>query len=402
MNILQTMKAKVIAGVIATVTITIVVIAIIFIMKGKDTYRIIQVLEVGGTATVTRDSDVIDVYEKMNLQSGDEIHVSADGFLRLIMDEDKFIYLEPATKILLEASGNKVDSKTKLHLMSGAVVNELKTKLSPNSSYEVSTPNSTMAVRGTVFRVAITYDEENNSYTTVQVMEGIVESTLINPDGSLDTKTEKRMIGPGKMVKIRGDKVKSVYLVDLEDIDWDEMPSEVIEVLCEIVNGGHELTITIDTLNEILGERKAKEEQEALSGSDKEQVESNKNEDEEDSNSLDADITPPITPTPTVTPTSVVTSTPKVTPTPVVTPTPIVTPTPTVSASSDSDNNSSSSSSSPSQYTVTFVYGRTTFATQTVTSGGTATEPKLMPAQSGSWNWNFSDPVTSDITIEWN
>lgn len=48
-------------------------------------------------------------------------------------------------------------------------MNYLSEKLSEKSSYEVTVPNSTMAVRGTVFRVAIVYDEGGDSYTTVQV-----------------------------------------------------------------------------------------------------------------------------------------------------------------------------------------------------------------------------------------
>ena len=35
------------------------------------------------------------------------------------------------------------------------------------------------------------------------------------------------------------------------------------------------------------------------------------------------------------------------------------------------------------------------------TKGEKVTEPSLAPAASGSWDWDFSKPVNSDIEIEW-
>jgi len=51
--------------------------------------------------------------------------------------------------------------------------------------------------------------------------------------------------------------------------------------------------------------------------------------------------------------------------------------------------------------TVTFTYNGKVFGTQTITRGDKATEPTLAPAASGSWDWDFSEPVNKDITIEW-
>ena len=54
----------------------------------------------------------------------------------------------------------------------------------------------------------------------------------------------------------------------------------------------------------------------------------------------------------------------------------------------------------PPTYTVTFQYNGATFATQTVTSGKTATLPKLQPTQSGSWT-GIDKPITGNTTIVW-
>lgn len=46
-------------------------------------------------------------------------------------------------------------SKTVIELQSGAITNDIRNKLSEGSSCEVNTPNSTMSVRGTMFRVVV-------------------------------------------------------------------------------------------------------------------------------------------------------------------------------------------------------------------------------------------------------
>ena len=67
---------------------------------------------------------------------------------------------------------------------------------------------------------------------------------------------------------------------------------------------------------------------------------------------------------------------------------------------------------STTSYTVTFTYYGDIFATQTVTSGGTASMPKLQPSASGNWctvtdssteysPYTFGTPVTGNITLIW-
>lgn len=55
----------------------------------------------------------------------------------------------------------------------------------------------------------------------------------------------------------------------------------------------------------------------------------------------------------------------------------------------------------PGPFTVTFMYGGEVFGTQTVENEGFASEPSLMPAPSGKWDYDFSKPITEDTTIEW-
>ena len=147
-----------------------------------------------------------------NLESGDEVAVDSSSNLVLELDGDKYVMLEPGTKITLEAEGTKTDSKTTIHLQAGAVVNHLTEKLNDKSSYEVTVPNSTMAVRGTVFRVEVTYDENGDSFATVSVFQGVVASRLIFPDGTIEELDKEKQIPMGKEVIVHGDTDISEHL----------------------------------------------------------------------------------------------------------------------------------------------------------------------------------------------
>lgn len=68
-----------------------------------------------------------------------------------------------------------------------------------------------------------------------------------------------------------------------------------------------------------------------------------------------------------------------------------------VGNSSDKDTTSEANGS----FTVTFMYNGSVFGTQTVEKGGQASVPSLAPAQSGSWDFDFSKEITGDTTIEW-
>ncbi|MGN0155491.1 MAG: FecR domain-containing protein [Lachnospiraceae bacterium] len=67
--------------------------------------------------------------------------------------------------------------------------------------------------------------------------------------------------------------------------------------------------------------------------------------------------------------------------------------------SDSSDKDTKSEANGP--FTVTFMYNGSVFGTQTVEKGGQASVPSLAPAQSGSWNFDFSTEITKDTTIQW-
>ena len=358
-----------------------------FGMKKEESYRDIKVMSIKGTATVERASvGALDAYEDMKLESGDRLSVDSSSSLILSMDDNKYAMLEPGSSLTLEADGTRENSRTIIHLEAGAVMNYLSEKLSEKSSYEVTVPNSTMAVRGTVFRVAIVYDEDGDSYTTVQVFDGIVGSRLIFPDGRIDE--EEVQITPGREVQIHGDTEISEYVGDKgHDIDYTTLNREALEFLLFCIDDGSDLCLTREEVEELLRRLDQPEEEP---------------EEQEEAEEPEKEVKKPV-----------VIETPE----PVV---PAVEETPSSSGGSsetskdspgNDDNQKShhSSKKKPSSsdeetktYTVTFqTASGDVFCTQTVEDGKTASKPKLQPSASGSWNYDFTKAVTENIIIKW-
>lgn len=358
-----------------------------FGMKKEESYRDIKVMSIKGTATVERASvGALDAYEDMKLESGDRLSVDSSSSLILSMDDNKYAMLEPGSSLTLEADGTRENSRTVIHLEAGAVMNYLSEKLSEKSSYEVTVPNSTMAVRGTVFRVAIVYDEDGDSYTTVQVFDGIVGSRLIFPDGRIDE--EEVQITPGREVQIHGDTEISEYVGDKgHDIDYTTLNREALEFLLFCIDDGSDLCLTREEVEELLRRLDQPEEEP---------------EEQEEAEEPEKEVKKPV-----------VIETPE----PVV---PAVEETPSSSGGSSetsksspgnddnqkshhsSKKNPSSSDEETKTYTVTFqTASGDVFCTQTVEDGKTASKPKLQPSASGSWNYDFTKAVTENIIIKW-
>ncbi len=359
--------------------------------KKEEAYRNIKVMSINGSATVERASvGTLDAYADMKLENGDRLSVDGSSSLTLSMDDDKYAMLEPGSSLTLEADGTKENSRTVIHLEAGAVMNYLSQKLNEGSSYEVTVPNSTMAVRGTVFRVAIAYDENGESYTTVQVFEGIVGCRLVFPDGTISE--EEVQLAPGKEVLIHGDTSISEYVGDKgHDIDYTTLNREALEFLLFCIDDGADLCIPREEVEELLRRLDQPEEE---------------TEEQEEAEEPEKEVKKPV-----------VIETPE----PVV---PAVEETPSSSGGSsetskgspDNDDDQKSHHSSkkkPSSsdnttneetktYTVTFqTASGDVFCTQTVEDGKTASKPKLQPSASGSWNYDFTKTVTENIIITW-
>lgn len=305
-----------------TILIPVVVIALIaiiafFFLKDDEGYRMIQVYEVNGEALIERENvGSMDAYENLNLLSGDRVTTMLDSYTRLKLDEDKYLLAEEDSVIELVATGDEKSSRTNINLLQGAVTIEVENKLNEDSTFEVTTPNSVMAVRGTVFRVKTELDENGNPTTRVAIFEGAVGAQRKDENGNL---SEETLIEESKEAVIYVDNEEEV-LVILDEINTSDLPLEVLEFLKEITEDGRKLSISLEEIEA------------AIEVVKQESTEANNTEEKE-------------------------------------------------------------------TFTVTFTYNGSVFGTQQVTEGELAIRPTLMPAPSGSWNFDFSTPITEDIEV---
>lgn len=244
-ELLKTTKGKAALGGSAALVVG-VVIAISLLLNGQE-YRTIAVQEVNGTSIVQNEKqESSNAYAGMHLNSGDDVTVQAASDMTLLLDMDKYVYAEENTHFWLEAEGDKETSKTRIYLDQGAELNRLNTKLKEGEEYEVDTPNSVMAVRGTVFRVCVYYDSDGLAWTSAEVYEGEVEISLKTLEGEFNGVSE--VFGPGEAALIRASSDFSEFVVDEKEevklpIDYKAIPQNTALKLVEFIDDGEELCI---------------------------------------------------------------------------------------------------------------------------------------------------------------
>lgn len=195
----------------------------------KDSFRSVQIYNLKGTAQIERqESGVINAVENLYLEAKDRVTVAAESMMRLKLDDDKYVSAEENTVFSIQAEGSKEDSRTTISLETGAITNEIQNPLSKDSLYEVQTPNSVMAVRGTIFRVEVTHDKNADIYTKVTTFEGSVSLKLLSADG---TYGDEVIVESGKEIVIRSDSKGTEYQGEPAETDYSELPPEVLSQL---------------------------------------------------------------------------------------------------------------------------------------------------------------------------
>ena len=251
----MTKAAKTKLGVAVGAVAASAAIVAVVLLSGEDSFRTVAVEEVNGTTLVSSNGqEAVDAYEGMHLYSGDDVSVQQESDMTMVLDMDKYVYAEPGTHFWLECAGTADDSRTVIYMDAGSILNHIKDNLNEGEVYQVDTPNSTMAVRGTVFRVTVYRGEDGLVYTLLEVFEGHVQVDLKTEDGEYNGVSE--IFGPGESALIRGNSDFSEFVRDGE-IEWieaktntvklpiayKEIPQGTAKVLVGIIDDGTELCI---------------------------------------------------------------------------------------------------------------------------------------------------------------
>ena len=239
-------KIGLIAGISAAALILIagIIAAVVIFGKKPDVYRVIKVLTAEGHSYVTRgDIKDLEAYDGMALQSGDSIHVDGNSSLILMLDEDKIAYVEQNTDFKIIAEGTAKDSRSKILLERGALTCEIQNSLGSGSTYEVDTPNSTMAVMGTVFRTEV---------SDADTIREVLESGAIQPSMLFMGETLESLGADNLNTITRLTIADGVVKVQLHDENGNKVGDEIVfNVNTDVLIGGNDTQSSI--LEQITG-----------------------------------------------------------------------------------------------------------------------------------------------------
>lgn len=190
-------SGKIIAIIVLIAVIIVgVVVGVVLMGKKKNSYRLVKVQSYTGNVTIERDKKNKNIFEGIKLIPDDVVTTFDDSFVELLVDSDKHIGADANTSFKISAVGSEKAGKVRIELLHGSALFTIDNKLNDASTFKVKTPNATLSVRGTIFRVE--YDEASN-VTSVSVKEGTVAVT--------GASGEDYLLEAGKSGKITGDGV---------------------------------------------------------------------------------------------------------------------------------------------------------------------------------------------------
>ena len=246
-SFLTTAKGKAIAGIVTLAVIAVVAIVAVISSRG---YRTIAIEELNGTTRVSNNSTTEDAYVGQHLKSGDDVKVEKSSDLTLGLDSDKYVYAKENTHFWVEAQGKSDNTRTIIKLDEGSALCRIDNKLKDTEAFQIDTPNSTMSVRGTVFKTETSIDSTGDRYTCVDVFEGAVNIQVKMENGQ--NTSENRTIGAGERAVIRSNKNISEFVKGNDEIVYEELTQGEALFLGKVIDDGRDITISKELLYDIV------------------------------------------------------------------------------------------------------------------------------------------------------
>ena len=178
------------------------VIAIIILVIALGGHRVIKINSTVGTVSLDRNSSDKEIVNGMNLKSGDKVTTGQDGLVELLVDEDKHILAKENTRFKIISKGDENKGKLKIKLEYGSTLIGIDSKLEDGQEVELETPNASLSVRGTTFKVDYNPDEEK---TVVSVAEGVVRVSTPSETKDVEAGQQATVVKEGDIV------IESIY-----------------------------------------------------------------------------------------------------------------------------------------------------------------------------------------------
>lgn len=225
---------KIILIAIAALIVVIIGATALSIAYGGETTRTLTISEISGDVVIIRGEKQFYANKRTKLQSGDVINTAENGTVRVRIDEDKLISVEPNSAVYVFYTGISDKGEVSVNIAGGAVTCQLNKPLKKNEKFRVLTPNAAVGVRGTVFRTEFNFEEkymgyENVMLTHVQNFDGQVMLQLYGTDGEkvdepmlLTERTSAEMISADSFAQY-GYLNYDINIYDLKEITIKEL-----------------------------------------------------------------------------------------------------------------------------------------------------------------------------------
>ncbi len=162
--------------------------------------RSIAVEAVKGLVEVVIGSETIRPVAGEFLSSGQQVNVEREANITLLLDSDKHVFGAEETRFRIVALGKEGSTRTRIELILGTLVCGIDNKLGSDESFNITTPNASMSVRGTVFTTTVV-NKGHGEYTTVlKVDQGSIETVTFE-----DGKEKKETVPAGETREFEGE-----------------------------------------------------------------------------------------------------------------------------------------------------------------------------------------------------
>lgn len=242
---------KIILIAIAALFAVIVGAVALSIAFGGETTRNLTISEIYGDVVIIRGEKQFYANRRSVLQSGDIINTADNGTVRVRIDKEKYISVEPNSAVYVFYTNVSDKGEVSVNIAGGAVTCQLNKPLKKNEKFRVLTPNAAINVRGTVFRTEFSFENKYKGYenvmlTHVQDFEGQVLLQLYGTDGE---KVDEPMLlterTGAEMISANGFAQYGYLNYDINIYDLKELTIKELIRIC----GEKSLAFSLDELN---------------------------------------------------------------------------------------------------------------------------------------------------------
>ena len=215
------MKKKILIPVIAGVLVIIGVVLFLVLSSDKDdVYYSIKILETKGTVSIERDKRTMSAEEGLKMRDKDYITVSKDGYARIDCDRSTYARFEHNTEASFATNSEK---KLKIKLIKGEMVVEVQEKYGSGEALNIVTPNTVMAIRGTVVAVRCIPTADGGTRTVNYCLEGKAEVSTDSGESVTLNAGEGWLTVSDSEGKVREDYAVGAEEFEFADIDVDTL-----------------------------------------------------------------------------------------------------------------------------------------------------------------------------------